>query len=460
MSHPLKKETTVQYILLTLLVITCAFVVFRAPIHPSLFGDGYFHVETKTLVSALATRDFAKATPWVHSPGTPLYYLLPYLAVGAGAPDHSYWIAGVIWNFTWGLVATLLMYSAALRISGSIAAGITVAILFVCPMFFYYALAIDSEPATFLGTSLFVYVWSVWFTSSGTLRLRTYGLLLISLLLMTLTRPNMVSLLALGASCMLFLDRQAVARATRPILAVFFVAFLLFLAAFAVTGYWLKRAGLPQQSSFLTHVMIQGAYQFRTEPWDWRGWGRFMRGDSADYQAYAKTRTFLNDEADRTNTPVSTVERRWLIDSFRREPLTWAKMDLMRALASHIYLVNSAKPQAFSAFGLRGWRGYLLVHAALNLAQIVSVVGSILFLFSNRSRIWDYWGLWCPWIALLIFTLLTYCEPRYMFPAQPCLALMSGLWLTPATARVLRRISDRFGTPHAESAGLVRVQGS
>lgn len=54
---------------------------------------------------------------------------------------------------------------------------------------------------------------------------------------------------------------------------------------------------------------------------------------------------------------------------------------------------------------------------------------AILYLLKNRWAIPWTWVLRAPWLALFLFHVLTYVEPRYLIPGRPGIAVLAALML-------------------------------
>jgi hypothetical protein len=192
---------------------------------------------------------------------------------------------------------------------------------------------------------------------------------------------------------------------------------------------WKRAAGSGGEHNVMARVMLLGAYQFRTEPWDWRHWDDTVRTGSRDYAMYAAALQELRAESRRTGTPVARLEFSRAAGMIRQEPLAWLRAAIVKALAANVFLVHSRTPANFRLFYWQGEAPYVLVHVIINFAQLLSIALSLRFLLAGRTQSSALWGLWAPWLALLAFTAVTYSEPRYMFPATACLAIMAGVTL-------------------------------
>jgi len=213
-----------------------------------------------------------------------------------------------------------------------------------------------------------------------------------------------------------------------------------FVAASVITAslIWLLVTGavslLPSnrvsdQSDNLIDVALQGRFQFRSEPWDWRFWDKRTRPESKDLQDWLVVRTYLRSESIRLGTPFSHLERKWILDDMGEHPGKTLQMFAIRLLSLHTLLINSVKPADFHLGPFVGWRGYVTFHVLLNSLHCLLVTLSSVFLWQFRHGISRYWALWSVWVSLLVFHGIVYAEPRYLLPALPGMVLMSAVVL-------------------------------
>ncbi|MFN0119928.1 MAG: hypothetical protein ACKV2V_05445, partial [Blastocatellia bacterium] len=69
---------------------------------------------------------------------------------------------------------------------------------------------------------------------------------------------------------------------------------------------------------------------------------------------------------------------------------------------------------------------YYLLHAIINATNLVTLLSAILYFPWRRDA--ALWPLWSVWLGLIVFHALVYAEPRYMFPAQPVLAIAAAMF--------------------------------
>ena len=184
--------------------------------------------------------------------------------------------------------------------------------------------------------------------------------------------------------------------------------------------------GVGEQASNFSDVVFFGSFQFRTEPWDWRFWGKGTRQGSIDYQNWLDKRQELTDESARTGIAVSRLEMKWAMNDIIHHPIKRLQMFAIRVLALNIWIVNSVDPSAFHVGSLGGRSAYFLFHIVLNGIALLLVFAAIWFLLLNRAEFLSSWPLWGIWAGLLLFHAFTYAEPRYLLPGLPGLAILAG----------------------------------
>jgi hypothetical protein len=176
-------------------------------------------------------------------------------------------------------------------------------------------------------------------------------------------------------------------------------------------------------------VLLLGSFQFRSEPWDWRFWGKATREGSVDYRNWIDTQKRLIGESASTGESTSRLELAWTLHDIFSHPLIRAKMFLVRVLALNVWTVGSTKPSDFDLGPFRGRSAYVGFHVIANSIALLSIIASAWFLICNRTQFFTYWPLWGSWLGLLLFHAFTYSEPRYMLPAQPGLVVMTSAFL-------------------------------
>jgi len=423
--------------LCALLLVVSFLIVSRLPA-PSKFGDVYFHEEAKSL--SLAIRGVAswREVAFARAPGPALYYSVPYLLVSADAPNESYWRAAVAWNGFWILVAILLIRRTADMLWREPAGKAAAILALLLPFPVYYSFGVAAESPAYVATAILLYGWALWRSNEGARLFSKAGFVsLAGLLALFLCRPNALVVLGITAVCgvILFLRRPSSAADRRFAVLCVLTGIVTVLVVSLGLKHLPGNRGLGSQASNFDEAMFLSSFQFRTESWDWRFWGKGTRQGSADYQNYAAEQKMIERESATTNVPVGKLQLHWALRDLAEHPLTHFKMFAVRLLALNVWIINSTRPAAFRLGPLRGTAVYVAFHIFLNIIALAPLFASFWFLVRERGLFASYWPLWGPWLALLLFHSLTYAEPRYMLPAQPGLAVMAACVLAQRKAR-------------------------
>jgi hypothetical protein len=185
------------------------------------------------------------------------------------------------------------------------------------------------------------------------------------------------------------------------------------------------------QSSVLLYVIHEGRFQFRNEPFDWRYWQNNFRGkDSKDYKDWVKSQDSLLLARRAKRIKFNVVYKDFVIHDILDHPFITARQFFIRTLYGHTYMINNASPSQFKVAGIQGRAVYLLVHLLINLLNIVILIGATIFLFRKKRYLLEFWPLWLPWLALIIFHGFSYMEPRYMMPSRPGIFIMAAEIMT------------------------------
>lgn len=391
----------------------CWVVVGALPFRTSRFGDGNFHREAKILALAVQGAGSWSSLTASRGPAPVAYYAVPYLLAPPGSDDSRYWRLGAAWNLAWMAVSLLLIRRTAAEVGGATAGKAAVGLALATPFWIYYAYGITAEAPAFVGAAAAAYGWtrrSAWLTGAG-------------LTLFVLSRPNgvLVAAIALAASCWRREHARTLALAGGGALAAALVAAL-------VVRLLPGKPVAPGQADNLAWVALQGSFQYRDEPWDWRYWDDKTRQGSRDYQAWVQELNHLERRAKQEGTTAARLEWQWVAGDLWEHPWLRLRMAAVRLLALHVTLVSSVGPAAFGGRGV-----YTAFHVAVNAMNAVLAVGSLLFLAARRGTWWDYWALWGPWVALVTVHFLLYAEPRYLLPARPGLLVMAAAGFGPWT---------------------------
>jgi hypothetical protein len=285
----------------------------------------------------------------------------------------------------------LLLRRAAEALGGRRAGHVAVVLALGSPFAAYYCQAVAAEVPAFVGVCLALYGFARWRGAeddTGVRRFRHEAMVWIGLSLFVLSRPNGVLLLGLSGLVGLWLwfrgaapDRPLALMSLRTTVVVV-TMLATFLGVASVLG---GRGGELRQGGYLTYVVFQGRFQYRSEPWDWRYWANESRADSEDYQAWLRESGALITRARQSGVPLDDLQRRWILDDWLSNPGINARAAAIRSLTLHLYRVNSAEPEDFRVGALPGWLVFMAFHLAVNLPRaptgspgpILGAVGSL-----------------------------------------------------------------------------------
>jgi len=421
-----QKSFTGPIILLTLV---CFLIVGFLPFAPSPFGDVNFHQEAKALSLSLRGASAWSDLRISHAPGPALYYAIPYLFIPTGASEHTYWLAACTWNFFCTTLATLLVYFTARLLAGERAGRIAAILVLFAPFGVYYSFGIAAETPGFLGAAAFAYGWARHRTHQAAGAFISCS----GLILLVLNRPNTlpVAVLAFLIAVLGWTSKSKMMRAEARLAlrcALFTVGTVV--AASALLALQAGNEGLRVQTTNIYDILLQGSFQFRTEPWDWRNWGKNTREGSQDYQNWWDERAKLLQRSLDSGIHFRDVERAWVVEDVLNHPMLHLRMTAVRVLSQNIATVNSVHPDSFGLGRFRGRWVFFGFHGLLNMISLMPLAGSVWFFVQRRRDILSYWPLWSPWLALFTFHAIVYAEPRYLLPSRPLLCIMSALALT------------------------------
>ncbi len=417
-----------------LLAIIClgVFSIGFSPLRPKPFSDGYFHEEAKELRNWIHSGSTESAVPLVHSPGVPFYYLPSYLPLPGSASERAHWYAGVGWNCLMLWLAALLLGEAAKRASGRMAERIASAGIVISFFPLYYSAGIASETAAYLGSAAVVWAGArfigrepMWLDAA---------LLGGAMGFLVSMRGNYCLVFATVIVALWLLHEL---RKLKYAVVAVMVGCLLVAGVYSGVRKLNRRIGhRVRQDSFLTHVLIQGAFQYRSEPLDWRAWERETRGGSRDYAAYAEVRRQLEEKQRRTGAEMAVVEWDWLRRSITTEPWIWVKMAPMKAVSAFWFRISPARVEKVFGSGSRGKVVAFLISLVLN-APVLCMLGLSILGAKRMGRAGlAFTGIcWAPLVAGLVFVAFTYSEPRYLVPGFTGLSVLAGCELAKLLGR-------------------------
>jgi hypothetical protein len=410
-------------------------IVSRLPTTPAKYGDMYFHQEAQTLARSFYGVYSWKQVTVVRAPGPVLYYAVPYLFVRPNASEETYWRAALIWNALWMAVAILLIRRTAGYLLDPAAGKIAAGLALMVPLAVYYSFGVAAEAPTYVSAVFFLYGWARW-RNDRRLRFSSGAFIAMAgLISLTLFRPNVLVVLGIAAVCgtMRWIRRskRGIGDAKFAVLCIAIGFSTAVLVSVLVKNLPANRgAANNMQDANLSDVVFFGSFQFRSEPWDWRYWGKANRDGSLDYQNWVDTRKELIQTSAATGQPLSRLQMKWALHDIVHHPVTRLQMFAVRSLALNVWIANSTQPAKFHLGRLKGRSLYLVFHILLNALALSPLFLSLWYLKAHPADFFGYWPLWGIWVALLLFHGFTYAEPRYMLAGQPGLAVLGGCALS------------------------------
>jgi hypothetical protein len=407
------------------------------PLRPKPFGDRWFHEDAALLVAALQGDANWSTVQIRHAPGPVLYYAAAYLLasrVASQPSEQAQYTAGVSLNVLALLASLVLIWRAASLVAGPAAGAAAVYLLALNPLGPYYAWGILAEPPAYLGAALAIYGWA---RLSSTKHRNLSGgaaLAVLGCAGLVACRPNAALLVILIAVVALVprlwpTDRGYKIRKTTLVVAGLTAVLLALVFQLVKLG----RSGSSNQTGTLAWVALHGSFQLRNEPFDWRYWDDKFRVGSADYGAWERTNGSIVNEAKRRGMDAGYLRLRWVAADFLSRPLLRLRMALLRVFYLHVWSAHSSSPANFRLGPLRGSVGFYVTHGILNVSFWIATVLLLVWCWKCRRRLGEQWGVWAPWLSLVIFSSLVYAEPRYLYPSQPGVyvgaALLLDSWL-------------------------------
>ena len=413
----------------------CIFITLvYAPLKPKKMGDGNFHVETKKLVTVLLGDGDWNNFRITKAPGPNLYYAIPYALKGTSGEDHAYWLAGIVWNLIFMILAVLLVKRIGSQLFGPKAGIFAGVLMLLFPVHIYYAMGINGESMVYISFILLLYGGIKW-TNEGEQALKSRGwwyflLGSISLILARLNFVVVVPLLILFLLARVKVKNPGYLRRGLLIYCFFIVVFAV---ALRITLDHLPgNKGHHYHDNYSAYVLHLGRFQFREEPWDWRFWQSELRSGSQDYIQWMENEKTLNEKIEAEGRLYSKVYHEWVIDDYISYPLMTLKQFLVKAIYGNIFIVNSLQPDNFNIGPIKGKTGYFVFHAIVNVVNLFIIIGFLGFIWTRKNVLLNtYWLILILFLSFIGFYAMTYMEPRYMFPVRVIYILTaSEFWLS------------------------------
>ena len=414
----------VTFVVLLMLVYAA---VGLAPFAPKALGDLDFHREAKKLSAAATGRRSFSDVSFTRAPGPVLFYAVPYAFVRPDAGDRSFWAAGVAWTAAWMAIGLCLIRRVARRLASERAGWIAMILALASPFSVYYSLGILAEGPAYLAVCWFLYGWSEAVAPERAGRMWPRAIMILGLAGLILCRPNAVLILPIAAGAWWF-SRRSRPQEAKVTLAGIAGAGVIVVAVTGLVSV-LQGKAETRQSGFLSHVALQGRFQYRTETWDWRFWDSVTREGSRDFADYQRTTGQLERPSAPGEPPAGARTRAWVVEDTLAHPWLTVKMALVRTLTMHLSFVNSKGVSAFRVGPIPGSVVYWGFHVAVNAIGLGIAIAALGFLVTRRGTLAPLWPLWAPWLALVVFHAIVYSEPRYLLPAKCCQVVMAACFL-------------------------------
>jgi Dolichyl-phosphate-mannose-protein mannosyltransferase len=432
----------IDWAIVLISALLMVFVV-NLPFKANRFGDITFHEESKNLALFIKGEVAADKVLITRAPGPILFYTPAYLLASADATDDQLWIFGVVCTFIILVVSLLLIFRIGTTFFSKEVGLLGVLLFFCFPIHCYYALGILAEIPAFFSLALAIYGWSIAFYQPN--KKRGWLLLIVGLWLLILNRPNTIlilGVLVLVIGYSFFKNKLFYEKYGKNLGITFLSVFVLGVGTSRLVNIINGSKVNDSQESLFYSVALQGRFQFREEPTDWRFWESDNRPDSKDYQNWIQCGRELNDSITKSERPFIEVYRNFIIRDMLTHPFYTIRQVLVRSFYGHINIVSKVQPQQFKMGPLRGAFAFWFFIFLVNSINLLVLVGVSIFFIKEKTLI-QYWIFWGIWLGLLIFHSLTYMEPRYIFPAKVALYTMSaaGLYRIPLIRKIIDKIS-------------------
>jgi len=417
------KRLTLAIVVLSVILML---IVLNFPFKANPLGDITFHEESKNLALFLKGEIASDKVVITKAPGPILFYTLAYLLAPADATDDHLWAYGVVFTSIIVTISLLLIFRISTVFFSKEVGLLTVLLFFIFPIHCYYSLGILAEVPAFFSLALAIYGWSIAFREP-TIK-RGWILLVIGMWFLILNRPNAILLLGILFLVIVysFFKNKIFYSTYGKKLAFTFLNVLIM--GFGTLQLAKNINGVNSNGSqemYFYYVALQGRFQFREEPTDFRFWESDNRPDSKDYQNWIKKGAELDIIVSTTGRSSTHVYRAFIINDIIDRPFLFIRQFLVRCFYGHINIISKVQPQQFALGPFQGAFGFWSFLLIINSINLLVLLGVALFLFQEKNLI-QYWIFWGVWVALLIFHGLTYMEPRYIFPSKVALYSMSA----------------------------------
>jgi hypothetical protein len=403
------------YYLFLLSQLVLSTVIYLSNIGPKPFGDGDFHIETKTIVDFIYERDTYDNISVTKAPGPILFYIIPYLFVGKFNLDIYYLNISILWSWFWILFSISKLYLEIQKKFDTRIALIFMLIMSFFPYHFYYMKGIWAESVAFISV-IWIIILLLRIPKTETIFNSKWFVIILFHGLLFLSRPN--SLLILFFYFLYFFISKG-----NPIRK--FILFLVFGSTLIVGVTKVLIDSLPNrrlhqtlnQNEYFWMVAHEGRFQFRDETWDWRHFGSTTRANSIDFVNYKNSQL----ELEKINDNYSSIYKKFVINDILNHPLLIVKQILVRFLNGFCLRLSSFD--------------HLLYDNSLSLTEVVFYLMNLINYSILILGLWGFSTLYNQSLQLLIlifvgivlFSCIVYMEQRYLFPVRVIIYLASAL---------------------------------
>jgi len=421
-------------------------VAFNLPFKNKPFGHKNHHRGTKNAALYFKGKVSYDKLIISKAPGTIAYFTIPYLFAPSSATDDQLWYYGVFFNFLFITISLLLINKAATNLFSKEIGFLSVVLLIVFPLHSYYAMSIIGETAAFFSFCLALYGWSKVYQNPT--KNKAWVLMILGISFMILNRPNTLLILPVGFLFLLyfyFKQKEFFINYGKKIAISLIISgaigFSSLQMAKVING---SKYGHTQEGA-LNYVLLQGRYQFRNEPTDFRFWDNKNRADSKDYQEWKLKFGELERTIKQNNISYDKAYKDFIIPDYFKNPFLSARQFIVKCFYGQMYFINSIKPNNFKLGPLHGAVGYWSLLVLINSINLLVLIGVFIHLFTSKNNA-NYWLFWSIIVSLLLFHGLTYMEPRYMFPAKAafCILGAAGLYRVSFFKKWIHKLTNKF----------------
>ncbi len=404
-------------------------IVLNFPFKANQFGDITFHEESRNLALFIKGEVAQNQISITKAPGPILFYTPAYLLAPTDATDDQLWVYGVVFTSIFVTISLLLIFRIGSVFFSKEVGFLSVLLFFIFPIHCYYSLGILAEIPAFFSLALAIYGWTIAFDKPD--KKRGWMLLIMGMWLLILNRPNAILILGILFLIIVYSfykNKMFYATYGKKLGFTFLGVLILGVGTLQLAKRINGDKSAGSQESLFYYVTLQGRFQFREEPLDFRFWESDNRPDSKDYQNWIKKGEELSVIVSETNRSSNDVYREFIINDVLDHHFLFIRQFLVRSLYGHVNIISKVQPQQFNLGPFQGSIGFWIFLLIINAINLLVLLGLALFLFQEKNLM-KYWIFWGVWVALLIFHGLTYMEPRYIFPSKVALYVMSAAGL-------------------------------